>query len=138
MQLFRLLRFFGLFDDFLTNVPIPSTSSYSTVIWVIIVDESIDELVLNIEVSGTSIVLKLWIKLPIEITTMTTAIIITAIFTIITTKPDSTLSGSCCKLSTFWNLQHQGKWCSYPAKPLDKPPVKVGKSKKNLDISYWL
>ena len=44
----KLLDFFNdsltFFDDFLTDLPTLSTSSYSTAIWVVLVDESIDEL----------------------------------------------------------------------------------------------
>ena len=71
-------------------------------------------------------------ELPVGITTATTTII-----TAISTNPDCTLPRSCCRLSTPWSLQHQGKWCSYPAKPLDELPVKVGKFKEDLDVLYW-
>ena len=50
--------------------------------------------------------------------------IITTITTAITTNPNFALLGSCCRLSTFWSLQHRGKWCSYLAKLLDELPIK--------------
>ena len=57
-------------------MPTPSsTSSYSTANWVALVDEFGYELVLSIEVSGAATVLKLWIKLLVEITIATTIII---------------------------------------------------------------
>ena len=40
------------FDDFSTNLPSPSTSLYLTALWVVLVDKSVNELVLSIEVSG--------------------------------------------------------------------------------------
>ena len=46
------MTIFRLFNDFLTNLPPPSISSYLTAFWVTLVDESVDELVLSIEVSG--------------------------------------------------------------------------------------
>ena len=60
MDFLTILR---LFDDFSTDLPPPpSTPSYSTAIWVALVDESVDELVLSIEVSGTTILLKPWME----------------------------------------------------------------------------
>ena len=55
---------FSTFDDFWTDMPPPpsSTPSYSTRIWAALVDESVDELVLSIEVSGAAILLNPWIK----------------------------------------------------------------------------
>ena len=59
-----------------------------------------------------------------------------AIINAITTNPDFVLPRSYCRLSTPWSLQYQGKYCSYLAKALSKLLVKVGKSKKDLDVSY--
>ena len=48
---------FLTFDDFWTDLPPPLSliPSYSTTIWAALVDESVDELVLSIEVSGAAI-----------------------------------------------------------------------------------
>ena len=111
------------FDDISTDLPPASTSSCSNAIWVALVDESVDELVLNIEVSGATTLLKVWLKLPVEITTVTTTIINSinlmlanwlSSVSATTTNPDYTLPGLCW-LGTR-GLQHRGKWCSYPAK----------------------
>ena len=104
------LTILQLFDNFLTNLPTvpllpPSTSSYLTITLAVLVDE------LLMHLSG---VLR-WIF-----------IIMTTIITAITTNLDSALLGSCCRLNTPWSLQHQGKWCSYPAKLLDEPLITVG------------
>ena len=64
--------------------------------------------------------------------------IITTITNAITINPDSALPKFCCRLNTSWSLPHRGKWYSYMAKPLDEPPVKIGKSKEDLDVLYWL
>ena len=56
LELFRLLTILRIFDNFSTNLPPPpSTPSYSTAIWVALADESVDELVLSIKVSGAAI-----------------------------------------------------------------------------------
>ena len=47
------------FDDILTDMPPASTSSCSTAIWIMLVDMSVDELVLSIKVSGATTLLKL-------------------------------------------------------------------------------
>ena len=107
--------------------PSPTTSSSST----LEADVTDDPVVFNIALSDIAILLKPWMKLLVGITTATTTII-----TAITTNPDSGLPKSCCRLNTPWSFQHRGQWCSY--KPLDEPPVKVGKSKKDLEIPYWL
>ena len=53
-EVFRLLAILRLFDDFSTDLPtapLPaSTPSNSTTIWAALDDESVDELVLSIEV----------------------------------------------------------------------------------------
>ena len=54
----------------------------------------------------------------------------------ITINPDSIFSALYRRLSTLWNLQHQVKWYSYSTKSLDKLLIKVGKSEKDLNISY--
>ena len=61
--------------------------------------------------------------------------IITAITIAITTNPDSALPRSCYRLSTPGSLHHRSKWYNYTAKPLDEPPVKIGESKKDLNVS---
>ena len=78
-----------LFDDFLTDLPstpiLPtSTSSYLTITLAALVDESVDVLVLSLEVNVHHHDYHL-----------------TAITTAITTNPDSTLPGSCYRLSTL-------------------------------------
>ena len=65
LEVFRLLTILRLFDDFSTNLPPPppaSTPSYSTTIWAALNDESVDELVLSVEVSGEGILLNPWIE----------------------------------------------------------------------------
>ena len=57
---------------------------------------------------------------------------------IVSTKPNSIFLGWYCRLGTPWNLQYWDNKYSYLTKFLDKLPIKVGKSKKNLNISYWL
>ena len=69
-----------------------------------LVDELVDELVLSIEVSSAGTVLKLWMKLSVEITIATTTIInlinlilanwLSFVFAS-TTNPDYTLPGLC-------------------------------------------
>ena len=90
------------YDDISTYLPPASTSSCLTAIWVALVNESVDELVLSIEVSGATTLLKPWMKFPVEITTATTTIInfINFMFanwlssvSAITTNPDYTLPG---------------------------------------------
>ena len=57
-EVFRLLTILRLFDDFLTDWPSPplsSTPSCSTTIGAARVDESVDELVQSIGVSGAVI-----------------------------------------------------------------------------------
>ena len=49
------LTILQFFDDFLTDLPPPSTLSYLTILWVMLVDDSVDELVLSIEVRGAAI-----------------------------------------------------------------------------------
>ena len=61
LQIFQIFEVFWTFDDFSTNLPpppLPSTPSYSTTIWAALVDDSVNELVLSIEVSGAAIFLK--------------------------------------------------------------------------------
>ena len=54
---------FQLFDNFLTVLLTPlSILLYLTAIWVALANESINELVLSIKVSGVAILLNLWIK----------------------------------------------------------------------------
>ena len=47
---FQAFEVFRLFDDSSTHLPLPpSTPSYSTAIWVALVHEFVDELILSIE-----------------------------------------------------------------------------------------
>ena len=129
---------FGLFDDFLTDLP-TSSPHHLTALWFALVDESVNELVLSIEVSGASTILKPWMKLPV--TTATTTII-NSINLILsnwlssvsatTTNPKPFL-GSTDSILEVFNIEVSGAAIRLN---LDKLPVKFGKSKEDLDVLY--
>ena len=83
-EVIRLLTILQLFDDFsAAPLPPPSTSSYLTITWAALVDESVDALVLSLEVS-----VHYYDHYHHRHTTA------------ITTNPDFALPGSCCRLNT--------------------------------------
>ena len=141
------LTILRLFDDFLTDLPPPSTSSYLTALWVALVDDSIDELVLSIEVRGTGRQIDLGASddnsstfdniltdLPPASTSSTSCLPTgSALFLPPPPTPTTPFLGSADSVLEVFSIEVSGAAIRLN---LDEPPVKFGESKEDLDVSY--